>query len=285
VRRLATTLLLALAAAAPGAAAPASASAACPGADAELGPSLSTDVAGAERAMLCLLNEYRLASGLSPLVLDERLGRAARAHGLDMVARGYFSHDTPEGLDPTARAGLQGFPSGVGENIAYSTHATPRSLFEQWRASAGHDSNMRHPSYTVVGMGLALGVPPRGPASRGATAVQDFGRVAAVSGATGLEDGAPEAEAGDEAVPRACAAAAARTRALAAAVQRRRRQVAAAAARVRADRARVSRARGRRAHRRAVRRLRASRRSLARARAFLRASRTALARAADAACD
>jgi uncharacterized protein YkwD len=258
------------------AAAPAGASAACAGADVQLGRSFandapgSTDVAAAEHATLCLLNEYRVSRGAAPLILDLRLGRAARAHAEDMVARGYFAHDTPEGLGPGERAAKQGFPSGVGENIAYSSDVTPQSMFEQWRTSPGHDRNMLDRSYNVVGIGFALGMPRAdgGPGSRGATGVQDFGRVAVPTGSdTGLDGAAPTAlptpAAGGSAPT--CRAAAPSVAARAALLQARRRQLAATQARARAEHARVRAAHGHRARARAQRLLKADRRSVARA--------------------
>jgi hypothetical protein len=287
VRRLAPTTLLALLLALACAALPASASAACPGADVALGStsdgSGSTDVAAAERSMLCLVNEYRAGNGLAPLVLDERLGRAARAHAEDMVARNYFSHVTPEGLDPTERAVRFGFPAGVGENIAYSSRTTPRSMFEQWRTSPGHDANMRGAQYTVIGLGFALGIPPGGAGSRGATGAQSFGRVAAPDGGdTGLDGG--DGSTGDDQGEAAPAAAPACRptlggRPLSEVVRSQRRRVAVAARRVRDRRAAVRRAGTNRQRAAERRRLATSARQLARAHKRLRATRAALARA------
>jgi uncharacterized protein YkwD len=246
-------MLLALAA---GAAAPSAASAACAGEDVPV-----ADVAVSERTMLCLLNEYRVAHGRTPLVLDVRLARAARAHADDMVARGYFDHYTPEDLGPSERARAQGFPGGAGENIAWSTNATPRSTFEQWRTSSGHNRNMLEGSYNVTGLGFAVGTPPAGPGTRGATGVQTFGRVAVPAGGdTGLGDVPPAAAPAPVATP--APPAAARTPAPCRVAHR----VGAARARLAAARRRAARARGRRARVRAVRRVRVARRALARAR-------------------
>ena len=272
MRRLGTTtFLVLLLTAALAMAGPAPASAACAGEGVQLGLTFSgsvgsTDVAATERSMLCLLNEYRAANGLQPLVLDARLGRAARAHAEDMVARRYFSHYTPEGLGPTERARQQGFPGGAGENIAYSSLVTPRSMFEQWRTSPGHNQNMLGASYTVVGVGFALGMPV---GSRGATGVQNFGRAPVPAGGdTGL---------GSTGGNEACSAARSSVGTLTAAVRSARRRVNRATAQVRLHRARLAAARGRRTRARARRRLQVSQRALTRARTALRASQKALA--------
>jgi hypothetical protein len=263
VRRLVTSVLLALVACGGLAAVPAGASAACAGEEVRV-----VDAAAAERTMLCLVNAYRVANGRAPLVLDARLARAARLHAADMVARSYFAHDTPEGLDPSDRARREGFPSGAGENIAWSTSVTPLSMFEQWRTSPGHNQNMLYASYNVVGTGFALGNPSGASyAGRGATGVQDFGRLASVpaDGETGLGDPAgtpvtappaaattPLTATPPATAPRRCAAGG---------------RVEAARQRLAAARRRAARAHGRHTRAVAERRVRAARRMLARARA------------------
>ncbi|MCA1607796.1 MAG: CvpA family protein, partial [Acidobacteria bacterium] len=72
-----------------------------------------------EAAMLELVNKERITAGLKPLAPDPELTEVARRHSADMFARGYFAHDTPEGLDPFARirAANVGFVH-AGENLA-----------------------------------------------------------------------------------------------------------------------------------------------------------------------
>ena len=54
----------------------------------------------AEGQVLALVNNERAAHGCGALVANPGLASVARAHSADMRDRGYFSHDTPEGLDP-----------------------------------------------------------------------------------------------------------------------------------------------------------------------------------------
>ena len=66
--------------------------------------------------------------------------RRGAHHSIDMVARNYLEHLTPEGVDPFARAAAAGYRgTGVGENIVSYSSATPRSLFEGWRTSPPHN--------------------------------------------------------------------------------------------------------------------------------------------------
>src|SRR6185312_5296360 len=50
-----------------------------------------------EAKMLELVNGERVKVGLRPLVADPELTEVARRHSIDMFARGYFAHVTPEG--------------------------------------------------------------------------------------------------------------------------------------------------------------------------------------------
>ncbi|HEY5799970.1 MAG TPA: CvpA family protein, partial [Burkholderiaceae bacterium] len=56
-----------------------------------------------EAQMLALVNQERAAAGLRPVAADPLITPVARAHSTDMLARGYFSHITPEGKDPFDR--------------------------------------------------------------------------------------------------------------------------------------------------------------------------------------
>ena len=142
-----------------------------------------SDQARAERSLLCLANAVRVRSGLATLAADPRLNAAARAHSTDMVARGYFSHTTPEGSDPSDRAAAAGYSPFVGENIAAASRGTAISVFSLWRASPGHNANLLG-SYSATGLGVAPGYPDGG---RGITATQMFGRAPARGKDAGLD--------------------------------------------------------------------------------------------------
>jgi uncharacterized protein YkwD len=138
-----------------------------------------------ERSLLCLTNLHRFRSGVPPVVSDTRLAAAARSHSSDMVARGYFDHDNPEGAGPSERALAAGYPDGAAENIAANGTGTAWSLFEQWRESSGHNANMLG-SYVATGMGVAPGFPGISQASS-VTGTQNFGHSAPNSGDTALD--------------------------------------------------------------------------------------------------
>ena len=66
-----------------------------------------------ETQMLDLVNRERQAAGLNPLQPDPELTEVARRHSADMFARGYFSHDTPDGLTPFGRVGIGVMDGGM----------------------------------------------------------------------------------------------------------------------------------------------------------------------------
>lgn len=56
-----------------------------------------------EAEMLALVNGERKKMGLGLLKFDPEVTVTARKHSADMFLRGYFSHYTPEGIDPFGR--------------------------------------------------------------------------------------------------------------------------------------------------------------------------------------
>jgi uncharacterized protein YkwD len=114
--------------------------------------------AAARAAMVCLINQQRARSGRGALAADARLGRAAGRHAADMARRNYFSHVSPSGRTPSARARAAGWHGRVGEMIAWGCGAlaTPRSTARAWMASAPHRAIMLGPG-RAVGIGFKRG--------------------------------------------------------------------------------------------------------------------------------
>ena len=95
-----------------------------------------------ECACIERLNVHRILIGLAPAEIDLRLVAAAKKHSEEMVAKDYFSHDspTPDLKTPWARAGREHTGSS-GECIA----AGPGSgvgAFQMWFYSQGHHKIM-----------------------------------------------------------------------------------------------------------------------------------------------
>jgi len=109
-----------------------------------------------EAQMLILVNRERVAAGLRPLAPDPELTEVARGHSADMFARGYFAHDTPEGLDPFARmreAHVRYVTAGENLALAPTLQVAHSGLMN----SPGHRANILHPQFGRLGIGIMDG--------------------------------------------------------------------------------------------------------------------------------
>ncbi len=106
--------------------------------------------------VLALVNQARAAGPghCGPIQLESHLTAAAQGHSDDMAARNYFSHDTPEGLDFSARITNAGYPGfAAAENIAKGQRSAQRVMTD-WMNSPGHRTNIENCQYTAIGIGL-----------------------------------------------------------------------------------------------------------------------------------
>jgi uncharacterized protein YkwD/uncharacterized membrane protein required for colicin V production len=109
-----------------------------------------------EKRMLDLVNQERVANGLSPLQADPELTEVARKHSADMFARGYFAHDTPEGLSPFDRMKAANVRfTTAGENLALAP--TIPVAHTGLMNSPGHRANILRPEFGRVGIGVMDG--------------------------------------------------------------------------------------------------------------------------------
>jgi uncharacterized protein YkwD len=109
-----------------------------------------------EQQMLELINRERAAAGLDPLEPDPELTEVARRHSADMFARGYFSHDTPEGKDPFDRMRESDVRfRTAGENLALAP--TLQIAHTGLMNSPGHRANILRPQFGRVGIGILNG--------------------------------------------------------------------------------------------------------------------------------
>ena len=109
-----------------------------------------------EKQMLDLVNQERVAAGLSPLQADPELTEVARKHSADMFARGYFAHDTPEGLSPFDRmkaANVRFITAGENLALAPTIPIAHTGLMN----SPGHRANILRREFGRVGIGVLDG--------------------------------------------------------------------------------------------------------------------------------
>lgn len=115
------------------------------------------DVQAVREAMLAIVNAARVVEGRPPLVLDPQLNAAAQAHAQDMLARTYYSHETPEGSLPRQRVTAAGVSADVvGENLA-AGQTSVENVMEAWLHSSDHRRNILEPRFTHLGVGIAVG--------------------------------------------------------------------------------------------------------------------------------
>ena len=109
-----------------------------------------------EAEMLRLVNEERIAHGLKPLEADPEMLEVARKHSADMFARGYFSHNTPDGKSPfdRMRSADVRFRT-AGENLALAP--TVQIAHTGLMNSPGHRANILQPKFGRVGIGILDG--------------------------------------------------------------------------------------------------------------------------------
>jgi uncharacterized protein YkwD len=100
-----------------------------------------------------IFNAYRASQGLGPVRLDPTLTAMAQRQANAMAAGNTLSHDAAGNF--TARvqaAGLGG--ARVAENVGGGYYST-QEAFAGWRASGGHDVNLRMAEATRFGIALA----------------------------------------------------------------------------------------------------------------------------------
>lgn len=139
-----------------------------------------------EQQFLDLVNEYRGQNGLGALVLNQDLNEAADWYATDMATKNYFgssswcyqqfklgAHCDSYGGMPQHRISAFGYgPASVGENSA-AGFSTAQSVFNAWKGSPGHNTNMLRSYWKAIGIGLAC----RQGAQYGCYWVTDYGSI------------------------------------------------------------------------------------------------------------
>lgn len=144
------------------------------------------DASLVEKYIYEFTNDERQKRGVASLARITTIDSIARNHSLDMSNRNYFSHMTPEGLDPTDRGNKAGYPCrndfgsyytvGLAENIyqtyTYSSYMTKgikssyhwiadeetlaKEIVDGWMDSQGHRENILESKYAKIGVGVAI---------------------------------------------------------------------------------------------------------------------------------
>jgi len=110
----------------------------------------------AEQQMFKLVNNERTSRGIVALSFSDALASVGTAHCEDMFARGYFSHNTPEGLTPFDRMAQDNIAFNfAGENLALapSVDLAMKGLMQ----SPGHKENILSTDFHKIGIGVVNG--------------------------------------------------------------------------------------------------------------------------------
>jgi uncharacterized protein YkwD len=108
-----------------------------------------------KEAALAEINAFRTANRLQPLVLDERLCRAAALQSEAQAARSGIGHTGNDGSKPMARAARAGFHAKIAsENVASGQKSFSDAL-SIWKQSSSHRTNLLRPNVSAIGVAMA----------------------------------------------------------------------------------------------------------------------------------
>lgn len=106
-----------------------------------------------EQNMLQQVNQYRQQNGLSPLVQQVDLNRAAAWFSNDLYTNDTRGHVDSLGRDPSKRTSDCGYayPNSVGENTGGANSVN--AMLEWWKGSTGHNQQLLKSTYKTIGVG------------------------------------------------------------------------------------------------------------------------------------
>ena len=122
------------------------------------GASARSAVTARGRGLLAQINTFRAAHGLHTLRLCRQLDAASSQHSREMVADGYFGHDSADGTSALVRI-KRYYPSRTHGNWAAAENllwASPRisaaAALRAWIASPEHLRNLLDPRWRQIGV-------------------------------------------------------------------------------------------------------------------------------------
>ncbi len=122
--------------------------------------------------VIALTNVEREQVGDGTLSENALLTSAAQAKAEDMAAKGYFSHNGPDGKEPWVWIAEAGYSYRfAGENLAVKFDDS-KEVVNAWMGSPTHRANIVKPVYQEIGVGVAQGTYEGSPAT---FVVQYFG--------------------------------------------------------------------------------------------------------------
>lgn len=109
---------------------------------------VSTNMGGA-RSAAGLVSQYRTANGLSPVVADATLSRAAEVQARAIAQAGSLSHGAF-----ASRMASFGINGTSAENLVAGSRTVDQAI-TRWKASPGHNQNLLMPEARRIGIAYA----------------------------------------------------------------------------------------------------------------------------------
>jgi uncharacterized protein YkwD len=106
-------------------------------------------------AALAAINAYRAANGRKPLVLDQRLNRAAAMQSAAQAGRSWIGHSGTGGSTPIQRARAAGYPAKIASENVAAGQKSFADVLAYWKQSAGHRTNLLRPNVSAIGVAMA----------------------------------------------------------------------------------------------------------------------------------
>lgn len=108
--------------------------------------------------LVSLTNEERSILNLQNLKTNPLLEQAAQLKANDMASKGYFSHTSPEGVEPWHWLNTVGYQYVfAGENLAVN-FIESTDVSKAWMNSPSHRDNIVSSKYTEIGIATAQGI-------------------------------------------------------------------------------------------------------------------------------
>ncbi|MEK7641577.1 MAG: CAP domain-containing protein [Patescibacteria group bacterium] len=105
-----------------------------------------------------LVNIDRQAASVTQLRVSPILQKAAQAKADDMASRGYFAHNSPDGITPWHWLALAGYDYAyAGENLAVDFFDSAE-VEKAWMNSPLHRANITSETFTEIGIATATGI-------------------------------------------------------------------------------------------------------------------------------
>jgi len=117
-----------------------------------------SDVVLSKSKVISETNFQRQQNGMSALIENEKLDKAALAKANDMFNNQYFEHVSPSGVGPGKLAQSYGYDYIVaGENLILGNFSGEKEVVDGWMASPGHRANILNERYTEIGVAMIKG--------------------------------------------------------------------------------------------------------------------------------